>query len=126
MPYTTPKYQDYHIEGIQYISPKGAFEALKEPGQQAVLVDVRENDELEIAKPDLGESVLHWPMSGMSGQLQSLPQNKTLFIMCAHGIRSAQLTAWLMQQTYCKEVYNMDGGFEAWQNEGLPVFTNIG
>lgn len=97
-----------------------------EQNRETILIDVREDEEVEISRPDIGEYVLHVPMSGILAQQGSIPPNNRLFVMCAHGIRSAQVTAWLTQQGLYSEVYNLDGGFARWINEGLPVVVKTG
>ncbi len=82
--------------------------------ERFILLDVRELDELEYAK--LTDSRLEvTPMSQLaqegpkalseSAQLQ----DATIFVMCHHGTRSAQVTAWLAQQGWTN-VFNVRGG----------------
>ena len=81
---------------------------------QFILLDVREPDELNYAK--LKDSRLEvTPMSrlaregtrALSESAQS--QDATIYVMCHHGTRSAQVTAWLVQQGW-KNVFNVRGG----------------
>ncbi len=79
-----------------------------------ILLDVREPDELDYAK--LTDSRLEvTPMSRLARQgtkaLSSSAQSKdaTIYVMCHHGNRSAQVTAWLAQQGW-KNVINVRGG----------------
>lgn len=87
------------------------------------LLDVREPMEIEMA--DLGEEVLYVPMSQLVAmQTAALPEeaeNKEaeLVIMCHHGNRSAQVTAWLTQQGW-QNVYNLVGGIEAYATQIDP------
>ena len=87
-------------------------------GDDFVLLDVREPNELLYA--NLGENVLIAPLSQLARQgLEALPKevaaNKEaeIVIMCHHGNRSAQVTAWLRQQGWTN-VFNLDGGIEAY------------
>ena len=91
------------------------FEKLKSEGK-FILLDVREPDELNYAK--LTDSRLEvTPMSRLaregtralseSAQLQ----DSTIYVMCHHGNRSAQVTAWLAQQGW-KNVFNVRGGID--------------
>jgi len=84
--------------------------------EKFILLDVREVDELEHAK--LTDSRLQvTPMSRLaqegaralseSAQLQ----NSTIYVMCHHGNRSAQVTAWLAQQGWTN-VFNVRGGID--------------
>ncbi len=81
-----------------------------------ILLDVREPDELNYAR--LNDSRLEvTPMSrlaregpkALSDAAQS--QDATIYVMCHHGSRSAQVTAWLAQQGW-KNVFNVRGGID--------------
>ena len=81
-----------------------------------ILLDVREPHELGYAK--LNDSRLEvTPMSrlaregtqALSGPAQS--QDSTIYVICHHGNRSAQVTAWLAQQGW-KNVFNVRGGID--------------
>jgi rhodanese-related sulfurtransferase len=81
-----------------------------------ILLDVREPHELGFAK--LSDSRLDaTPMSrlaregtkALSDSAQS--QDATIYVMCHHGNRSAQVTAWLAQQGW-KNVFNVRGGID--------------
>lgn len=52
-------------------------------------------------------------------QLKKLDKNKTYFVYCAVGGRSSEATT-LMAKLGFKHIYNMQGGFKAWEREGLP------
>jgi rhodanese-related sulfurtransferase len=41
-------------------------------------------------------------------------------IMCATGVRSTAVTAYLLRNGW-NDVVNVDGGITAWQRAGLPV-----
>ncbi|MEW6084430.1 MAG: rhodanese-like domain-containing protein [Chloroflexota bacterium] len=81
-----------------------------------ILLDVRELDELNYAK--LADSRLEvTPMSRLAeAGIDALPesaksQDATIYVMCHHGNRSAQVTAWLAQQGW-KNVFNVRGGID--------------
>lgn len=83
-----------------------------------ILLDVREPVELHYA--NLGTNVYLAPMSELAQQgPEALPEevlnNKDaeVIVMCHHGNRSAQVTAWLRQQGWTN-VFNMDGGIDAY------------
>jgi len=84
--------------------------------EQFILLDVRELSELDHAK--LTDSRLEvTPMSrlaqeganALSESAQS--QESTIYVMCHHGTRSMQVTAWLAQQGW-KNVVNVRGGID--------------
>ncbi len=81
-----------------------------------ILLDVRELTELDYAK--LTDSRLQvTPMSqlaregtkALSESAQS--QDATLYVLCHHGNRSGQVTAWLAQQGW-KNVFSVRGGID--------------
>jgi adenylyltransferase/sulfurtransferase len=82
--------------------------------EQFILLDVREPDELNYAK--LTDSRLEvTPMSRLAreGTMalsdSARAQDAKIYVMCHHGNRSAQVTAWLAQQGW-KNVFNVQGG----------------
>lgn len=53
-------------------------------------------------------------------QLEGLDKSKPVYVYCAAGGRSAKAMA-KMKANGFKEVYNLVGGFGAWQSEGMKV-----
>jgi rhodanese-related sulfurtransferase len=82
----------------------------------AALIDVRETDEWAMAHVD---GSAHVPMSELPSRLAELPRDRTMFILCAVGGRSAHVTAWLVAQGF--DAANVDGGLAAWIRAGRPV-----
>jgi rhodanese-related sulfurtransferase len=81
-----------------------------------ILLDVRELQELDYAK--LADSRLEvTPMSRLAREgtnalsESAKSQDSTIYVMCHHGNRSAQVTAWLAQQGW-KKVFNVHGGID--------------
>ncbi len=81
-----------------------------------ILLDVRELDELDFAK--LTDSRLEvTPLSRLAREgpkaLSEAASSKesTIYVMCHHGNRSEQVTAWLAQQGW-KNVFNVRGGID--------------
>jgi rhodanese-related sulfurtransferase len=84
--------------------------------EQFILLDVREPVELDYAKID--DARLEFaPISGLAEQgLDALPesakpQDATIYVICHHGNRSMQVTAWLAGQGW-KNVFNVSGGID--------------
>ena len=83
-----------------------------------VLLDVREEDEFQIAS--IRESILV-PLSRISNEgLAALPDpvhtSPKIIVQCHHGGRSAQVVQWLLQNGFT-DVYNLDGGIDAWSRK---------
>jgi rhodanese-related sulfurtransferase len=82
--------------------------------EQLQLIDVREPDEVAIARID-GFEVL--PLSQFADWADSIPvrfdpQVETV-VMCHHGIRSAQMCQWLSRQGFTN-LKNLAGGIDAY------------
>ena len=79
-----------------------------------ILLDVRELQELNSARLT-DHRLLVTPMSRLAREgTQALPaaaKEATIYVMCHHGNRSGQVTAWLAQQGW-KNVFNVRGGID--------------
>jgi rhodanese-related sulfurtransferase len=89
------------------------------------VLDVREPYEFPRARFP-GDRVAYAPMSELARKhLEALPEqvkgNKStpLVVVCHHGIRSAQVTAWLLDLGW-EEVHNLAGGIDAYAREVDP------
>jgi len=85
-------------------------------GGSFILLDVRELHELNSAK--VSDNRLEvTPMSRLAREgteaLSDSAKSKdaTIYVMCHHGNRSSQVTAWLAQQGW-KNVFNVRGGID--------------
>ena len=92
-----------------------------------ILLDVREPHELNFAK--ITDSRLDiTPMSRMAREgTNALSESAkspevTIYVMCHHGNRSAQVTAWLAQQGW-KNVFNVHGGIDEY---GRQIDHSVG
>ena len=83
---------------------------------RALLVDVREHDEIVAARID-GLVVL--PLSQFPLRFRELPTDRPLLIICASGGRSGMASSHLNANGYAAS--NVIGGMHAWERAGLPV-----
>lgn len=78
------------------------------------LVDVREPNELAVAQLP---GFINLPLSQAeqwSKDIQAhLDPEKETLVLCHHGMRSAQMTGWLLQQGF-RDVKNISGGIDAY------------
>jgi molybdopterin/thiamine biosynthesis adenylyltransferase/rhodanese-related sulfurtransferase len=102
------------MPSIRTISVHQLKEKLGQP--QLLLVDVRETFEYDIARID-GATLM--PLGELSERSGELPRDKQIIVMCKSGSRSAQATAFLQQQGF-RDVYNLQGGINAWAIEIDP------
>ncbi|MCZ6673824.1 MAG: rhodanese-like domain-containing protein [Verrucomicrobia bacterium] len=84
--------------------------AAEELKNGATLLDVREPMELEFCKVNGSLAI---PMGQISRQFSQIPKEGCLLIMCHHGFRSGQVTAFLRAQGY-ENAVNVAGGIDAW------------
>ncbi len=100
--------------GVPEISVAEAAELLagKNPPR---LVDVREQEEWDIAKIPGAEllPLSQWPAIAVQ---KLTDKSQPLLIHCHHGGRSARAAAWLIQQGFTG-VTNLAGGIDAWSEE---------
>ena len=89
----------------------------RDPVRPAILLDVREPDEVRDVRTD---GTLHVPFSTISGALDRIPRDQPILVMCAAGSRSAAVTAHLLANGWT-DVANVAGGITAWERAGLPV-----
>ena len=85
-----------------------------------VLLDVREPWEWQAARIRLpGTTALEIPMMGVPARLSEIPTTRPVACICHHGVRSAQVVAFLMHRGYT-DVYNLAGGIDAWSAQVDP------
>ncbi len=79
-------------------------------GEDIQLVDVREAEELALARLP---GALHIPMGDIPGRLHQIDPEKEIVVVCHHGIRSANVAQFLAQRDFAR-VLNLAGGIDAW------------
>jgi rhodanese-related sulfurtransferase len=85
--------------------------------QPPLLLDVREPWEFEIAAIRIeGLRTLHMPMNAIPERLAELDAAQPVVCICHHGLRSAQVVAFLERQGF-DAVYNLAGGIAAWSEQ---------
>jgi len=89
----------------------------------ALLVDVRERDEIDGLAFDVADLVV-MPMSEFERRCAELPRDRDLVMVCRVGERSLKATYFLMYQGYTR-VANMEGGIVKWARKGFPVKGNL-
>jgi len=85
-------------------------------GERFELIDVREPFEYEIARID-GAKLM--PLGEISERLGELSGEQTIVVHCHSGMRSAQAVR-LLQQRGFANVYNLEGGIDAWSDQIDP------
>ena len=92
--------------------------ALLAPGLgQALILDVREPDELAINHL---AGAAHIPMREIPAKMHTLPRDGRLLVLCHHGHRSLRVTHFLRDQGFTA-VSSIAGGVDAWATEIDPT-----
>ena len=115
-----PTLQEFHIEGVKHIAPQDAMELIEK--HEAVLIDVREMNEVQIESIPL-PNVLNHPLSVILDRLPKISKNQNIILDCPGGVRSSKVANLLNLQGY-PSVANLDGGFSIWKANGLPFETH--
>lgn len=100
----------------QSLAPQAFQTKLKET-PDAVLLDVRTPEEIEQGKVP-GATAMNFKDNDFEARLAALDKDKPYFVYCAVGGRSGK-TINLMKEKGFTKVYNLEGGFEAWKEQGL-------
>ncbi|MGA7217407.1 MAG: rhodanese-like domain-containing protein [Candidatus Sulfotelmatobacter sp.] len=83
-------------------------------GEKFTLLDVREPCEFETARVE-GAKLL--PMGDVPSRAnQELDPDDHIVVICHHGVRSLNVTAWLRQQGF-EKAQSMRGGIDAWSRQ---------
>jgi rhodanese-related sulfurtransferase len=117
----TPKsFQQIVLEALQSV-PEVTVTDLQSRlhnGEQIVVIDVREPDEFARGKIPGAYTI---PRGVLEMQIDGrLPLDTTVVLYCGGGARSALACKSLADMGY-ENVENLQGGWHAWVNSGLPV-----
>jgi len=87
--------------------------------RDALLLDVRETKEYEGGRIPRS---LHIPLSQLDSRAMELKKHaaRPVIAYCARGNRSRAAGSALQREGF-NEIYNLNGGFQAWKDAGLPV-----
>jgi len=101
---------------IQEVTVDGLLEAMK--NHKTILIDVREPDEFQAAAIDRAVPVA----SHHCDTLQALEylKDQPIYLICGTGGRSALATDTLQNMGFT-QVKSVQGGFQAWLEQGYPV-----
>lgn len=85
-------------------------------GDELVLLDVRESEELAIcALP----GVVHVPLGELASRADELDPEAETVCICHHGIRSAHAASFLASRGF-ERLHNLAGGMERWAADCDP------
>ena len=81
-----------------------------------LVIDVREPYEWRLARM---AAARHIPMNDVPAHVATLPRDRPLVVMCAHGSRSYSVAAWLIEQGF--HASSLAGGITRWASRGGAV-----
>lgn len=82
--------------------------------QDAVILDVRTDEEVASGKIPNSINIDIYKGQGFVYQVEELDKNKTYFVYCRSGARSAQACS-IMNQLGFEKTYNLLGGIMQWE-----------
>jgi rhodanese-related sulfurtransferase len=80
------------------------------------ILDVREDDEVAAARV---RGAQHIPLGDLIERVDEVPDDGTVYVICARGARSARAVEHLLRQGY--DAVNVAGGIIAWIDAGHPT-----
>jgi len=107
---------------VEYEISVAELKALQDSEDDLVVLDVREPWEFEAARIAGSK---HIPMGDIPSRFQQeLDPEVHIVVVCHHGVRSMNVTAWLRQQGF-EKVQSLRGGIDRWSREidaTVPVY----
>src|SRR5580658_10059249 len=93
------------------------LKSLLEINSDIVVLDCREQWEFETARI---ENSRHIPMNDIPARFnEELDAEAHIVVVCHHGVRSMNVTAWLRQQGF-EKVQSLRGGIDRWARQIDP------
>jgi len=96
--------------------------SIRDAGQDFIMLDVREPWEFDVASIAGSK---HIPMGDIPSRFnQELDPEDHIVVVCHHGVRSMNVTAWLRQQGF-EKVQSLRGGIDRWSREidsSVPLY----
>jgi rhodanese-related sulfurtransferase len=105
---------------IEQVRPSGLAAWLQAQSVPAIVLDVREPEELQMASVQAdGFDLLTIPMNAVPTRLAELDPNRPVAVLCHRGSRSQQIAMYLARSGFPR-VANIAGGIDAWALERDP------
>ena len=82
----------------------------RDAGEELTFLDCREPWEYQTARI---EGTTHIPMQDIPGRIRELDPDDHIVVICHHGVRSMNVTAWLRQQGF-ERAQSVAGGIDRW------------
>lgn len=95
------------------------FKAIIANAKDGMIIDLRTTEEMEKGYIK-GAVQIDFLAKDAEQQIDKLDKNKTYYIYCAGGGRSADAAEYMEKKKF-KRVYNFEKGFSDWKKKGFPV-----
>jgi rhodanese-related sulfurtransferase len=107
---------------MEYEITHTGLKSLLDGGEEIILLDVREPWEYQAAQIAGSK---HIPMGDLPARCnQELDPDTHIVVVCHHGVRSMNVTAWLRQQGF-EQVQSLRGGIDRWARDidpSIPLY----
>lgn len=84
---------------------------------QAIVLDVRASGEFETGHLPGARNIA---LAELERRMTELPEGRPVIVCCNSGMSSAKAAA-ALRKSGRQEVFNLDGGLNAWRQAGLPI-----
>ena len=89
---------------------------MRNDGAPHLVLDIREPEELAVCVINGSVTI---PMQRVPDELEGLPRENPLIVVCHHGMRSAMVTEFLRKNGF-DNAWNLAGGIDAWSRQIEP------
>jgi adenylyltransferase/sulfurtransferase len=86
-------------------------------GEDLFLLDVRERPEYDLCHL---EGAVLIPVGMIPNNRKRIPTDRPVVVYCHHGIRSANVAEYLYAQGGLTNLFNLEGGIDAWARNVEP------
>lgn len=98
------------------------FARLMQEKKNAIILDVRTDEEVAAGFIE-GKTQIDFYDAAFKDKVAALDRNTPILVYCRSAGRSTQALGMMTEMGF-KEVYNLEGGFEAWKAAGKKVTKN--
>lgn len=106
--------------GLKMLNTQEAVRLMND--KNVFVLDVRTVKEVEVAQKRSLKQAVHIPLRNLLGSLETLKKyaKQPALVICAKGDRAH--SAWsMLKAAGFTELYSLEGGLYAWQEQGLPT-----
>lgn len=105
---------------VSTINPSELAEWIAADNNQPLILDVRDQD--EVSETGMIPQARWIPLNTLREHLPSLPKESPIVLYCRSGHRS-YIAARILRQHAFPQVFNLNGGITAWQQQQMPRLT---